>query len=139
LDGEPQTKPLSEEEEEQLREFEAQMRRNRVRTLVGVSARDLKWILYVTSALLMFSLYGFLFHSARDEQRMIVMMMAIVGFVGTSWGAVRGFLLSRAGGVHRIGAVYAVLFAMLASMFVMMALGLLGVFGKLSGYSWDGR
>lgn len=139
MSGELEKKSLSEEEEEHLREFDAQMRRNRVRTLVGVSARDLKWILYITSALLMFSLYGFLFHSVRDEQRMVVMMMVIVGFVGTSWGAVRGFLLSRAGGVHRIGAVYSVLFAMLAAMFVMMALGLLGVFGRLSGYSWDGR
>lgn len=138
MSGEPTKEPLSEEEEEQLREFEAQMRTNRVRTLVGVSARDLKWILYVTSALLMMSLYGFLFH-ARGDDRLVVMMMVIVGFVGTSWGTVRGFLLARAGGVHRIGAVYGVLFAMLAAMFVLMALGLLGIFGRMSGYGWNGR
>jgi hypothetical protein len=41
--------------------------------------------------------------------------------------------------VHRIGGVYAALFTMLAAMFVLIGLGLVGFFGRMAGYSLNGN
>ena len=123
---------LSEEEQEQLLEFEDTLRASRVRTFVGVSARDLKWILYLSSALFLGSVCGLLI-LPHGEDRTVVMMIVIAGSVVSMWGAVRGVMQARAGGVHGIGGVYAALFLMLVAMFVLMGLGLMGFFKQMAG------
>jgi len=116
---------ISEAERQEIQQLDVLILTGHERPLRTEGLKELKWLLYLTIALLITAIVSYIILQA-PERRVVALMASIAGGVISTWGGIRGVLTARSGGIAGIGWIYAVFFSGLALVFGVMCAGLIG-------------